>query len=58
MNFIMHSMTDPIPFCLISLAATSNPLALYNPFPSYGNSAADDFDRILSKHRKSQQFNG
>ena len=26
---------------------------LINPFPSYDNSAADDFEHILSKNRKS-----
>ena len=26
--------------------------SIFNLFPTYDNSAADDFERILSKHRK------
>ena len=38
----------------ISLAKCSKiSLILFNPFPQYDNSAADDFECILSKHTKS-----
>ena len=59
LHYTSHSQeTEWIPLTNMIPIPHADDIWKLEPFPSYDNSAADDFEHILSKNRKSLLLNG